>query len=253
LHTKITHLQLVIWVAVIVGQLAVGLWSYRRGNNSLAVYLGVVPIRALCLFAVARLAPWQVYQVAYWVGMSVDYAAQVFLVVAIFQAMRKTGIPRRYPILLHIFAGCMFALAILTLRFPLLSNINSGWKWILTIDHVALYWLCLMLAVVPLYAWMVDSAKDTRLLLIYLGFSLYAIARSGAVDTAIRTHLAVRLTHITEITYLVSLVLWFISSNYQVGSHAWDPAQTEPLKAALRARIRSHHHLLSRHERPPYL
>jgi hypothetical protein len=104
-----------------------------------------------------------------------------------------------------------------------------------------------MLTVVPLYAWMVDSAKDTRLLLIYLGFALYVAARSGAVDIAIGTHLAVRLTHATEISYLFSLVLWFISSNYQVASHQWDPAQTEILKTALRQR--SNLPELSRHER----
>src|SRR6202030_3874730 len=106
-------------------------------------------------------------------------------VATIFQAMRKTGIPRQYPILLHIFAGCMFALAILTLRFPLTSNISPGWKWFLAIDHVAMYWLCFMLTAVPLYAWMVDAAKDIRLQLIYTGFALYVAVRSNAVDAAI--------------------------------------------------------------------
>jgi hypothetical protein len=249
LHTKITHLQLVIWIAVIVGQLAVGLWSYRRRNAVLVVYLGVEVVRAVCVFTVAHLASAHAYYIAYWIGWFVDYAAQVYLVVAIFQTIQKTGIPSRYPMLLHVFAGCMFALAILTLRFPLLSNIDPGWKWMLTIDHVALYWLCLMLAVVPFYAWMVDSAKDTRLLLIYLGFALYVAVRSNAVDTAIGTHLAVRPTHITEIAYLVSLVLWIISSNYQVASHQWDPAQTEALKTALRAKHRSNLHELSALER----
>jgi hypothetical protein len=221
----------------------------RRRNSALAVYLGAVVGNSIWLFAVAHLAPWQVYHAACWVGWFVDYAAHIYLVVAIFQAIRKTGIPDRRPLLLQVFAGCMLAIAILTLRFPLTSNIDPGWKWFLAVDHVALYWFCLMLAAAPLYAWMVDAAKDTRLLLIYLGFSLYAIARSGAVDTAIRTHLAVRLTHVTEISYLISLVLWFTSSNYQVASHQWDPAQTEFLKTALRARNRSHLHQISRHER----
>jgi hypothetical protein len=252
LHAKITHIQFLIWLAVIAGQLAVGLWSYRRRNSVLAVYLGVEVVRALCVFAVARMGSAHAYYIAYWIGWFVDYAAQIYLVVAIFETINKTGIPSRHPMLLHVFAGCMFAVAILTLRFPLTSNIAPGWKWFLTIDHVAMYWLCLMLAVEPFYAKMVDSAKDTRLLLTYIGFALYVAARSNAVDAAIGTHLTVRLTHITEIAYLVSLVLWFISSNYQVGSHEWDPAQTEPLKAALRARIRSHHHLISRHERSPY-
>jgi hypothetical protein len=213
----------------------------------LAVYLGVEVANSLWLFAAARLAPWQVYQVAYWVGMFVDYAAPVYLVVAIFQAIRKTGIPDRNPLLLHVFAGCMFAVAILTLRFPLTSNIVPSWKSILTIDHVAMYWLCLMLAAAPLYAWMVDAAKDTRLLLVYLGFALYIGVRSVAVDTAIGTHRAVQLTHVTEITYLISLALWFLSSNYHVASHQWDPAQTEFLKTALRNRSQLHE--LSRYER----
>jgi hypothetical protein len=250
LHTKITHLQLLIWFAVVLCQLIVGLWAYRRRNTALAIYLGIVVARFLWLFPVARLGSAHAYYIAYWIGAFVDYAAQVYLVAAIFQAIRKTGIPDRNPLLLHVFAGCMFALAILTLRFPLTSNVSPGWKWFLAIDHVAMYWLCLMLAVVPLYAWMVDSAKDTRLLLIYIGFSLYLAVRSGAVDIAIGTHRAVHLTHFTEFAYLISLVLWLLSSNYPVASHQWDPAQTEFLKTALRARMRSHHlHELSRYER----
>lgn len=248
MHTKITHPQLLIWLAVVLSQLIVGLWAYRRRNSALAVYLGIEVVNSLCLFAVARLASAHIYYVAYWAGTFVDYAAQVFLVVAIFQAIRKTGIPNRHSLLLQVFAGCMFALATLTLRFPLANNVTPGWKWFLTIDHVALYWLCLMLIAAPLYAYMVDSAKDTRLLLIYIGFALYLAVRSGAVDVAISTHLAVRLTHVTEISYLISLVLWFISSNYQVASHQWDPAQTELLKTALRAKL-SHIHERSRYER----
>jgi hypothetical protein len=173
-------------------------------------------------------------------------------VVALFQAIRKTGIPDRNPVLLHVFAGCMFAIAILTLSFPLVNSPAPGWKWILTIDHVAMYWLCLMLAAAPLYAWMVDSAKDTRLLLVYLGFSVYTAVRSSAVDIAIGTHRVVHLTHFTEIAYIISLVLWLISSSYQSASHQWDPAQTELLKTALRAKYRSHLHELSRNERSPY-
>jgi hypothetical protein len=247
LHTKITHLQYCIWAAVVAGNLVVGLWAYWRRNNALAIYLGLAVAKSLGLFAVSQLASAHAYHIAYWIGIFVDYGANVFLVVAIFQAIRKTGIPDRHPILLQVFAGSMFAIATLTLRFPLTSNIDSAWKWFLAIDHVAMYWLCLMLTVVPLYGWMVDSAKDARLLLIYLGFSLYVVARSGVVDTAIGTH-PVRLTHTTEIAYLISLVLWFASSHFKVASHQWDPAQTEILKTALRNR-RSHLHELSRRER----
>jgi hypothetical protein len=249
LHTKITHLQLAIFFAVVAGQSVVGLWAWRRRNAPLAIYLCIVVVRFLWLFPVARLASAHAYYIAYWIGTFVDYGAQVFLVVALFQATRKTGIPDRHPVLLQVFAGSMFALSILTLRFPLENIANTAWKWHLAIDHVAMYWLCLMLVAAPLYAWMVDSAKDTRLLLIYLGFALYVAARTGEVDIAIRTHLAVRLTHLTEISYLFSLVLWFISSHFQVASHQWDPAQTEALKTALRAKYRSHLHEPSRHER----
>ena len=249
MHTKITLLQLIIWFAVVAGQSVTGLWAWRRRNNDLAIYLGIVVARFLWLFPVARLGSAHAYYIAYWIGTAVDYAAQVYLVIAIFACIRKTGIPNRHPMLLQVFAGCMLGLAILTLRFPLASSITPAWKWFLAINHVALYWLCLMLIAAPLYAYVVDSAKDMRLLLIYIGFSLYIAIRSGAVDIAIGTHRAVRLTHLTEIIYLISLVLWFISSQFSAASHQWDPAQTEFLKTALRAKNRSHLHELSRHER----
>lgn len=197
----------------------------------------------------AHLGSAYAYYIAYWVATFVDYAAQAFLVVAIFQAMRKTGIPGRHGVFLQVFAGSMLAVAILSLRFPLAANLAPGWKWFLTVDHVAMYWLCLMLAAVPLYAYLVDSAKDQRSLLIYIGFALYVFFRSVEVDTAIGTHLAIWLTHITEIAYLFSLVLWLFSSNYPAASHQIDPAQMELLKTALRIRTRSHLHELSRYER----
>lgn len=254
MHTKITHLQLVIWIAVTLGQMVVSLWAYRRRNSALAIYLGAEVGNSIWLFAVAHLAPWQVFHIAYWTGTFVDYAAQIFLVVAIFQGIRKTGIPgKNHPAYLQGLAFVLLAAAILTLRFPLSSDIAPGWKWFLAVDHVALYWLCLMLIAAPLYAYMVDSAKDARLLLIYLGFALYVGAHSGAVDTAIKTHLAIRLTHVTEIFYLFSLVLWFASSYISAASHQWDPAQTEFLKTALRTKNRSHLHELSRHERSLHL
>jgi hypothetical protein len=249
LHTKITHLQLVIWLAVMAGQLAVSLWAATRRNSALATYLGVQVAKSLCVFAVAHLATWQVYYKAYWVSTFIDYGVQVYLVIAIFACIRKTGIPNRHSALLQVFAGCMFAVAVLTLRFPLENIVNSAWKWHLAIDHVAMYWLCLMLIAAPLYAYMVDSAKDTRLLLTYIGFWLYIAARASAVDIAIRTHLAMRLTHVTEICYLLSLVLWFVASQYPDACHQWDPAQTELLMKALRQR--SHPHELSRYERLP--
>jgi hypothetical protein len=212
-----------------------------------AIYLGIVVARFLWLFPVARLGSAHAYYISYLIGTMVDYAAQVYLVIAIFAYIRKTGIPNRHPMLLQVFAGCMLALAILTLRFPLTSGITPAWKWFLAINHVALYWLCLMLIAAPLYAYVVDSAKDTRLLLIYIGFSLYIAARSGAVDIAIGTHLAIRLTHVTEIAYLISLVLWLSSSHFSAASHQWDPAHTALLKTALRNRSQLHE--LSRYER----
>lgn len=255
MHTKITHLQFVIWIAVVFGQLSVGLWAYRRRNNALAAYLGVEVVNSLWLFAVSYLASAHAYHIAYWIGTMVDYADQVFLVVAIYSGIRKTGIPgKNHPAYFQGLAFVLLACAILTLRFPLTSSIAPGWKWFLAVDHIALYWLCLMLIAAPLYAYMVDSAKDARLLLIYLGFALYVGARSGAVDTAIKTHLAIRLTHVTEISYLFSLVLWFTSSYVSAASHQWDPAQTEFLKTALRTKNRSHLHELSRrHERSLHL
>lgn len=254
MHSKITHLQFLIQFAVVAGQSVVGLWAWRRRNSALAIYLGIVAARFLLLFPVARLASAHAYYIAYCIGTGVDYAAQVFLVVAIFQAIRKTGIPNKnHPAYLQGLAFVLLAAAILTLRFPLENIPDTAWKWHLAIDHVAMYWLCLMLIVAPLYAYMVDSAKDTRLLLIYLAFATYIAVRAGAVDIAIATHLVRRFRHAPEIAYALSLVLWFASSHFQSACHQWDPAQTECLKTALRTKQRSHIHELSRRERSLHL
>lgn len=252
MHTKITHLQYCIWFAIIAGHLVVGSWAYWRRNSALALYLGVAVVKSLALFAVAHMASAQAYFVTYWAATFVDYGAQAYLVVSLFQAIRKTGIPNRHSVLLQVFASCLFAVAILTARFPLENIANVDWMWFLAINRVALNWIALMLIAAPLYAYMVDSAKDARLLLIYVGFALYVAARSGAVDVAIRTHLAVRFTHATEIAYVFSLVLWLFSSQYSAASHQWDPAQTDALKTALRAKSRGYLHELSRHERSLY-
>jgi hypothetical protein len=252
LHTKITYLQLVIWFAVVAGQSAVGLWAWKRRNSALAIYLGIEVARFLWLFPVARLASAHAYYIAYCIGTGVDYAAQVYLVVAIFQAIRQTGIPNKnHPAYMQGLAMVLLAAAILTLRFPL-ENIAQppAVLWFYAADHVAMYWICLMLIVAPLYAYVVDAAKDTRLLLLYLGFSVYIAVRAGAVDAAIATHLIHRYKHAAEIAYFFSLVLWFASSHFQIASHQWDPAQTEFLKTALRKRSQLNE--LSRLERSPY-
>jgi hypothetical protein len=252
LHTKITSLQLVIWFSVVVGQLVVSLWAYRRRNTALAIYLGVVVSRFLFLFPVARLGSAHAYYVAYWIGTIVDYGAQVYLVIALYACIRKTGIPSKsHPAVLQGLGIVLMAAAILTLRFPLEKISQPAVLWFYAVDHVALYWLCLMLVMVPLYAYVIDAAKDTRLLLLYLGFSVYIAVRAGAVDYAIATNLIHRYKHAPEIAYLFSLILWFASSHFPFASHQIDPAQMESLKAALRQR--SHLLELSSYERSPKL
>lgn len=255
MHTKITYLQIVIWFAVVAGQSAVGLWAWKRRNNALAIYLGIEVARFLWLFPVARLGSAHAYYIAYCIGTAVDYMAQAFLVVAIFSRICETGIPSKNH--LAYFQGLamiLLAVSIVTLRFPLEKlNQPPAVLWFYAVDHVAMYWLCLMLIAAPLYAYMVDSAKDTRLLLIYLGFATYIAVRAGAVDIAIATHLVRRFSHAAEIAYIFSLVLWFASSHFHSACHQWDPAQTEFLKTALRTKQRSHIHELSRRERSLHL
>lgn len=245
MHTKITAVQLTIWLAIIAGQILVGLFSWRRRNSALAAYLGIEASLSVIQFAVARLCSAHAYLIAYSGSMLADYGAMTFLVVWLYLATRRTGIPNRHGFLLQIVAVAMFALAILTLPFPL-ANTPVPWRWYLAVDHVVFYWLCLMLMMAPLYAWLVDSAKDSRLLLVYLGFSLYVAVRAGVIDLTISSHLKHRFSHVSDLAYLLSLVLWFCSSRCQQAKHQWDPAQTELLKAALRSRSHIHEHSILR-------
>lgn len=254
MHTKITLLQYCIWEAVVAGNLVVGFWACWKRNNAIAIYLGLAVAKSAGLFAVSQLASAHAYYIAYWIGTVVDYGAQVFLVIALFACIRQTGIPSKsHPAYLQGLGILLLAAAILTLRFPLEKITQPAVLWFYAVDHVAMYWLCLMLIAAPLYAYMVDSAKDTRLLLTYLGFATYIAVRAGAVDIAIATHLVRRFSHAAEIAYIFSLVLWFASSHFHSACHQWDPAQTEFLKTALRRKQRSHIHELSRRERSPHL
>ena len=252
MHTKITQFQLILWFAVLGGQILVGGWAGRRRNRPLAMYMGVEVANSLLMFAVARLGSAHAYYLAYIAGSLVDYGAQVYLVVAIFCAIRKTGIPNNHAFLLQVLALAALAVAILTMRFPLV-NVFHAWRWFLAVDHVAFYWLCLMLMAAPFYAWMVDSAKDTRLLLVYVGFAVNTAVHAAAVDLAIATHLIYRFAHIPDFTYFLSLAVWLYSSHFPFAAHHWDPAQTELLKTALRTK-RSHiNQLSSSIERSPLL
>lgn len=235
---------------MLTGQVIVCLWSIRRRNTALAIYLGVEALNLAIPFAVGRVASLHVYYIAYWIATFVDYAAQAYLVTAIYACIRKTGIPSKsHPVYFQGLAVVLMAASILTLRFPLEQLHQSPVLWFYAVDHVAMYWLCLMLVVVPIYASVIDSARDTRLMLLYLGFSVYVAVRAGAVDFAISTHLIHRFRHAPEVAYFFSLVLWFASSNFQFASHQWDPAQTGALKKALRAR--SNIHELVTYERFP--
>ena len=250
MHTKITYLQFYIWEVILTSQVIVSLWSWRRRNTAVAIYLGVEALNLAIPFAVGRLASAHAYYIAYWIATVIDYAAQAYLVSALFACIRKTGIPsKNHPAYLQGLAMLLLAVSILTLRYPLENIDRPAVLWFYAVDHVVFYWLCLMLVVAPLYAYVVDAAKDTRLLLIYLGFAFNTAVHAGAIDFAISTHLIRRLAHLPDFAYLISLVVWFISSQFPAASHQWDPAQTEFLKTALRNKSRSHLHELSRHER----
>jgi hypothetical protein len=236
MHARITHLQFLIWAAIVIDQLMIAAFSKRRRNTSLAIYLGILAANSLWQLPVAVFASAAVYYKAYWVGCFIDYGAQMFLVVAVYAAIRSTGIPGKHTIPLQIMGAAFFAFAILTLPFPLTNVTPISWKWLLAVDHLVFYWLSLMLMVAPAYAWIIDAAKDHRLLLIYLGFSINTTVRALAVDAAIQTHLLHRFTHAPEITYLLATILWIWSCYFTPAVHRLDPAQAEQLKAALRER-----------------
>lgn len=248
MHTKITQIQLILWLASLAGQSLVCLWAWRRRYSALALFLGIEAVASAALLPVAYLASWQTYYVAWYVGKMVDYAAQAGLAAAIYVTIRKTGIPsKNHPTLLQIFAGGLFAVAILTLRFPLVNITHPQWRTFLSIDHTVCYWLCLILSAAPFYSWLVDSARDTRLILTYLGLAVYVAVHAASVDATIATHLFHRFAYLPDAAYLVSLVLWFRSCLYSPASHQIDPAQMESLKAALLTR--SHIHELPSYER----
>lgn len=252
MHTNVTHPQLIIWIAVMAGQLAVGCVAWHRRCVALAAYLGIELANSLTLFALAHLVSARAYYEAYCIATVVDYGAQVFLVAYFYSAIRKTGIPSKsHPIFLQVMAGTLLGVAILTVQFPLTNISHPEWRLALTADHTVFCWLCLLLSAAPLYAWVIDSAKDTRLVLTYLGIALYVAVRAGAVDMAISSHLVTRARHLPEVAYFASLILWCISCFTSSACHQWDPAQTELLKVALRER-RSHLNELSRIERSHY-
>lgn len=239
MHTKITSAAQIIWYATMAGELVVGYVAWKRRSFGLAAYLSIELALSLTLYAVAHLGSAQVYYQAYCIGQIVDFLAQAGLVVSIFTACRKTGIPG----LVHgaIFQFMLFsfvAVAIMTLRFPLQNIPYLEWRWIYAIDHTVNYWLCLMLAAAPFYARLIDAANDTRQLLIYVGFSIYVVVHSGATDFAISTHLlkASAVVHLPDFAYFISLVLWLLSCCFNSVTHQWDSAQTEYLKVALRER-----------------
>lgn len=235
------------------GQLAVGCVAWHRRCVALAAYLGVELANSFILFALAPLISARAYYVAYCIATVVDYGAQLFLVAYFYSAVRKTGIPgKNHPIFLQILAGALLGVAILTIPFPLTNITHPEWRLALTADHTVFYWLCLLLTAAPFYAWVIDSGKDTRLVLTYLGIAVYVAVRAGAVDVAISSHLVTRARHFPEIAYLVSLILWCTSCFTSSACHQWDPAQTELLKVALREK-RSHLNELSHIERSLHL
>lgn len=251
MHTEISQVAWAIWIVIIAGELIVFVRAAKTKNVGLSIFLAVEILISAGMVPMARLASGVAYYRAYVAAQGLHYVAETVLLASIFISVRKTGIPgKNHPSLIRWVAFLLFGFAIYTLGFPLRYISNSNFKWLFSTDHVFNYWLCLMLVVAPFYAWLVDSAKDTRLLLVYIGFSLYVVVNAGVLDFAISSHLAkVRsVLHLPDFAYIASLFLWFLSCRYQFAAHQWDTAQTESLKAALRSK-RSHVNALSRSER----
>jgi hypothetical protein len=209
-----------------------------RRNRILALYVGVEVVNSLALLFLARAGSALAYYKGFVAGTTVDYAAMAILVAMIYGTIRQTGIPsKHHGILLQILAGGLAAVAIFAAPFPLQTIAHPQWRTVLALDRVVFNWLALLLSVAPFYAWMIDAAKDTRLLLIYLGLAVYVAVHLQALDLAIANHF--RFANLGDFAYFLSLVLWCCSSFFQPATHQWDPAKTELLKEALRRKRRS--------------
>lgn len=251
MHSQISQTQYIVWFSVMVGQLIVAIRAWHCRSHAVAVYLTWSLSDFIILSLVAKLGSAKAYYVAYCIGIPVDYAAQIFLLVSLFAAVRTTGIPGKNHALYFQVIVCIVAgVAIFMLPFSLQNITHPQWRWALGIDKVFYSWLCFMLILAPIYAWIVDAAKDLQLTLNYVGLAIFAAVNAGAIDIVIKSHLAraEQLLFVPDIAYFFSLVLWFISCHFKPASHQWDPAQTEALKAALRSK-RSHPNALSRLER----
>lgn len=238
MHSHITHPQFILWLSVLSGQILVGTIASLRRNRVLAIYLAVEAVNSLTLMFVARAGSAMAYYRGFIVGTAVDYAAMAILVALIYRGIRQTGIPsKHHGILLQILAGCLFAVAIFAAPFPLETIAHPQWRTVLAVDRVVFSWLALLLAVSPFYAWMVDAAKDTRILLIYLGLAVYVAVHLQALDLAIANHF--RFANLGNFAYFLSLVLWCCSTFFQPATHQIDPTQLELVKEALRHKRRS--------------
>jgi hypothetical protein len=240
LHSHISHHQFALWLSVLSGQILVGAIAILRRNRALALYLAVAAANSLALLFVARTGSAMAYYHSFIVGTAVDYAAMAILVALIYRGIRQTGIPsKHHSILLQILAGCLFAAAIFAAPFPLETIAHPQWRMVLAVDRVVFNWLSLLLVIAPFYLWMVDAAKDVRILLIYLGLVVYVAVHLQALDLAIANHF--HFANLGNFAYFLSLVLWCCSSFFQPATHQFDPTQMELVKEALRRKRRSIH------------
>lgn len=230
MHSHISHAQFLLWLTVLSVQILVGTVALLRHNRTLALYLAIEAANSLTLLLVARTGSAVAYYHAFVVGTGVDYLAMALLVALIYRTIRETGIPG-HGMLLQVMAGCLFAVAIFAAPFPLQIIAHPQWKTVMAVDRVFFNWLSFLLIAAPLYAWMVDAAKDSRLLLIYLGLALYVAVHLGALEIAMVSR---KFSHASSFTYFLSLVLWCCSSLFQPANHQLNPALTEFLKEALR-------------------
>jgi hypothetical protein len=239
LHTRVTHTQEIIWRITLIGQISVGLFAWYRRNRCIAWYLTIVGVTTALLYSVGHLASAQVYYVAYCWGTALNYAAEFYLAYAIFATIRATGTTHNRPQPLgQLLLLSLLAISVLHIQYPLTHVLHPDWRWFVTADHLFYSWLSISLGIAPFYSLAVDSAKDQRLLLSYLGFAIYAWVHAGAVDVEVISNFTRRFPLMPTIAYFAALCLWSVSSVFKPGKHEWNPEWTEPFKEYLRKRPR---------------
>ena len=237
--TCATAISYAFWAIVLAGQIVVGAHAFRHRNRGLALYLSIDALISVAMFGVSRFGSPFTYYRCYEASILLDFGAQCVLLSAVLSRIRRTGLPDRKAFIgIQAYAVLAAVAATLTIRIPLILDRGNPYQWIAIFDHATTHWMGLMLVALPFYSLIVDSARCTRLVSLYVGVAVYVGAHCGLMDIFISTkaqHLA-SFAHISDAVYLVSLVCWFFSSRHPFGFHEWNREDTIALKSALRSR-----------------